>query len=105
MKHDYFPFVAIVGPDWKFLPVVLLIPFVLFGCTIGSMFFYNSWKLWGLITSLVVLIISEFCILMTTLSNPGIVFRGTQQVDEKSNCRCCTSFFILLITSGVSLQS
>lgn len=96
LKHDYFPFVAIVGPDWKFMPVTLLVPFILFCGSLGSMYFYHAWKQWGVIVSLVIFVISELCILMTTMSNPGIVFRGTQDIDEKSKCRCCTSCYCLV---------
>ncbi|KAK8797729.1 hypothetical protein WA171_005260, partial [Blastocystis sp. BT1] len=93
LKHDYFPFVAIVGPDWKFMPVTLLVPFILFCGSLGSMYFYHAWKQWGVIVSLVIFVISELCILMTTMSNPGIVFRGTQDIDEKSKCRCLECHF------------
>ena len=35
LKHDYFPFVAIVGPDWKILFMTLSLPLIVLLCYVG----------------------------------------------------------------------
>ena len=88
LKHDFFPFVAIVGPNTRLMIVMLCIPIIIFVCFLGSMVVYNSWRTWAVIVALVFFISNEFCLLMTTMSNPGIVFRGMQPKMENGKLVC-----------------
>lgn len=88
MKHDFFPFVAIVGPNIRLMLVMLSIPIIIFVCFLGSMVVYNSWRNWAVIVALVFFIANEICLLLTTMSNPGIVFRGMQPKMEDGKLVC-----------------
>ena len=88
LKHDYFPFVAIAGPSWKLSFAMYAIPIIIFVSLLGSMHVYNSWKIWGVIIGIVFFFITEICTLLTTLSNPGIVFRGMLPSTNKCSIRC-----------------
>ena len=88
MKNDYFPFVAILGPDWKYTLVLLCFPWIVWGCGIGTMLILSCWKKWAFWILTFILILDEWSILTTALSNPGIVFRGTQPFSENAKLQC-----------------
>lgn len=87
-QHDFFPFVAIAGPHYRNVIFTLTVPILIFICFLGSMSYYSVWNLWTVYVGIVLLVANEFCLLVTTLSNPGIVFRGTQPIDENSKLKC-----------------
>lgn len=88
LKHDYFPFVAIVGPDWKMLFFTLSSPLIVLLCYFGYAFTLQQLELWGFVIAIVSCAISEFLFLMTTMSNPGIVFRGIRPSTDGNCIRC-----------------
>ena len=95
LKHDYFPFVAIPGPQWKLSLVALMSPLLVLICLIGSMFFYDSFSVWGLIVGIGIFFVNEFLFLITILSNPGIVFRGVRPASDDTRVRCCVIRLLL----------
>ena len=97
LKHDYFPFVAIVGPDWKMLFLTLSLPVIVLLCYVGYSITLQAFEFWGFIVAIVVCIFSELFFLMTTMSNPGIVFRGMRPSTENNPVQCgmrCGLFLI-----------
>ena len=97
LKHDYFPFVAIVGPDWKMLFLTLSLPVIVLLCYVGYSITLQAFEFWGFIVAIVVCMFSELFFLMTTMSNPGIVFRGMRPSTENNPVQCgmrCGLFLI-----------
>ena len=97
LKHDYFPFVAIVGPDWKMLFLTLSLPVIVLLCYVGYSITLQAFEFCGFIVAIVVCMFSELFFLMTTMSNPGIVFRGMRPSTENNPVQCgmrCGLFLI-----------
>lgn len=96
LKHDYFPFVAIVGPDWKMLFLTLSLPLFVFLCFIGYAYTLRLLDIWGFAIALALCILSEIFFLMTTMSNPGIVFRGMRPSTADNPIQCGTFSCLVL---------
>ena len=94
LKHDYFPMIAMVGPDYPRIVIMLVLPALVLFCFFGCMSVYDTWKLWAVIVSVVMFILNEICILITTMSNPGIIFRGTQEYNENGKLICSRDNFL-----------
>ena len=88
LKHDFFPLVAIVGPNYFHAIFMLCLPIFVFLCFMGSMKYMDAWQNWELIVEGVICIADEFYFCMTILSNPGTVFRGSHPYNpgHKWNC-------------------
>ena len=97
LKHDYFPFVAIAGPDWKFNLILLIIPWIAFGCAVGSMHFYDNYGSLRMWICLLACLFEECILLVTGLSNPGIVFRGMQPPEEQGKIICSRMLTLFII--------
>lgn len=105
LKHDYFPFVAIVGPSWKLSLVVYAFPIAILCVMLWSMHLYDSWKLWGILVGVFFFLLCEISALLTTLSNPGIVFRGMLPSTPEYKNRCSTRSVPLFMLRYVRLRS
>ncbi|KAK8809148.1 hypothetical protein WA171_001273 [Blastocystis sp. BT1] len=90
-KHAYFPLVAIAGPDWPTMVITYLafIGITIFDCYVAMKNTSSNVFIYAFIGIAAVLF---WILLTTTLSNPGIAFRG-QAIDPStpvtSECRFC----------------
>ena len=86
LKHDYFPFVAIVGPDWKYTFALYLVPAITLVAGLGTMKLYDTWKTWAAILEVVLFVLTEYCILVTAMSQP---------VDPENRVPCSRNPFLV----------
>lgn len=102
LKHVYFPFICLVGPDWPTTLVTYAFMFFTLGgdlyllkcllrVQVSSRSGTKTWIPFSI--GLVVCIVALFFLLLTTCSNPGIIFRGQPpsfKGEKASVCRCAS---------------
>lgn len=93
LKHHFFPLIGMVGPDYPRLFVMLCLPVIILICFLGCMRAFETEKTWAKVIAYTVFVMNEICILTCALSNPGIVFRGSQDPNRPSRLQC-SCFFI-----------
>ena len=102
LKHDYFPFICLVGPDWPTLLITFAFQiFVLFGdlyllrlgleTSLTARMGTSSWI--PVIVGAIICLFPISVLLLTTCSNPGIIYRGEPPCFTEFKSSVCSSLF------------